>query len=84
MAEIINDGGNARGRVMGKGIDMAKEFGPHAQVIDDFKDQLLIVLLNRLGGKASIPVADVDNTGSFIVKMNIVDRTFNFTVEKKQ
>ena len=70
---------------MGKGIDAAREWAPeHAQVMDDFKDQLLIVMLNRLGGKVSIPVAEVDGTGEFIVKMNIVDRTFNFTVEKKQ
>ena len=36
---------------MGKGIDMAREGSPvHAAVLDDFKDQMLIVFLKRLGG----------------------------------
>lgn len=69
---------------MGQGIDLAKPLGPHAQAIDDLKDQLMIVLFNRLGGQVSIPVEEVDATGGFVVKMNIRDRTFNFTVEKKQ
>ncbi len=70
---------------MGKGIDAARSLGPEfAQAIDDMKDQLLIVLFNRLGGNVSIPVSEVDATGGFIVKMNIVDRNFNFIVEKKQ
>ncbi len=34
---------------MGKGIDMAREFAPeHAAVLDDFKDQLIVILLKRL------------------------------------
>ena len=32
-------------------------------LMDRFKDQLLIVLLKRLGGEGSIPVAEVDDTG---------------------
>jgi hypothetical protein len=70
---------------MGKGIDLARSEAPlHAQVLDDFKDQLLIVLLKRLGGKVSIPVAEVDDTGSDLVEFNIVDRVFNFEVRRKQ
>jgi hypothetical protein len=35
---------------MGKGIDLARPDAPlHAEVLDDFKDQLMIVLLLRLG-----------------------------------
>ena len=34
---------------MGKGIDMARADAPeHAQVMDDFKDQLLVCLLRRI------------------------------------
>ena len=36
---------------MGKGIDLARGAAPeHAALLDDLKDQLLIVFLKRLGG----------------------------------
>lgn len=70
---------------MGKGIDMARDDAPHhAAVLDDFKDQLLIVLLNRLGGRVSIPLAEADDTGGFICSFNVIDNVFNFVVSKKQ
>jgi hypothetical protein len=70
---------------MGKGIDLAREFSPeHAAVLDNFKDQLLIVLLNRLGGKVTIPVAEVDTTGGYLASFNIENGAFNFVVSKKQ
>jgi hypothetical protein len=72
---------------MGKGIDLARAAGAglHADVLDDFKDQLLIVLLKRLAkdGKVSIPIAEVDDTGSDVVSFQIVDRVFHFTVGLK-
>lgn len=72
---------------MGKGIDLAREAGAgiHADVLDDFKDQLLIVLLNRLAkdGKVSIPVQEVDDTGQFLVAFSVRDRVFHFKVQKK-
>ena len=70
---------------MGKGIDAARAHSPeHAAVLDDFKDQLLLVLLQRLGGKVSIPVSEVNGTGQLICSMAVVDRTFRFEVRKKQ
>jgi len=46
---------------MGTGIDLARKDAPgHAAVIDSFKDQLLIVLLKRLGSKISIPISEAD------------------------
>lgn len=70
---------------MGKGIDAARSDAPlHAQVLDDFKDQLLLALIRRLGGRVSIPVAEVDDTGGHLVAMNIVDGMFNFELRKKQ
>lgn len=70
---------------MGKGIDAARIDAPeHAQAMDDFKDQLLLELVRRLGGKVSIPVEDVDATGGYVLRMSVVDRVFNFVLEKKQ
>jgi hypothetical protein len=71
---------------MGKGTNLAREMGGglHADVLDDFKDQLLIVFLKRLGGKVSIPVAEVDDTGqdnlAFCIDEN---RVFHFETRKK-
>ena len=72
---------------MGSGIDAARAAGAgiHADVLDDFKDQLIVVLLKRLAkdGVVSIPVSEVDDTGSDIVSFNIIDRVFNFHLSKK-
>lgn len=72
---------------MGKGIEAARAAGAgiHADVLDDFKDQLMIVLLNRCtkDGKVSIPVAEVDGTGGYLVLFNVIDGVFNFEVRKK-
>lgn len=74
---------------MGKGIDMARAAGAgiHADVLDDFKDQLLVVLLKRLvdkTGSFSVSVAEVDNTGRDLVSFSVNDGVFNFVVSKKQ
>ena len=53
-------------------------------VIDDFKDQLLIAFLRRLGNKVSIPVSEVDETGRFICSFNVENGIFNFTLTEKQ
>ena len=74
---------------MGKGIELARAAGAgiHTDVIDDFKDQLLIVLLKRLAdkdGRVSIPVKETDDTGSDLVALSVKDGVFNFEVRKKQ
>lgn len=72
---------------MGKGIDLARPDAPeHAEVLDDFKDQLLIVLVKRLGGIVSIPVAEADDTGQDTLVFNITGDPprFNFFTRKKQ
>ena len=69
---------------MGKGIDLARADAPiHAAVLDDFKDQLLIALVAKLGGDVTIPVADVDETGKSVMLMSIDPdaRTFHFKIE---
>ena len=46
------------------------EFGDiHHAVINALKQQLLIVLINRLGGSVDIPVSEVDNTGGWLLGM---------------
>ncbi len=56
---------------------------PHQQVIEMFKDQLLIVLIKRMGGKVSIPVAELDDTGKDNLAFSLVDRVFHFEAQKK-
>ncbi len=52
----------------------------HSDAIEAMKTQLLIVLINRLGGKVEIPVAEIDDTGGFNVAMRLDDvaRVFHF------
>lgn len=54
---------------------------PHQQAIEMMKDQLLIVLFNRLGGKASIPVSEVDGTGKFNLTFCLNRETNEFEFE---
>jgi len=70
---------------MGKGIEMAGVLAPeHAALIDQLKDELLIVFLKRLGGKADIPVAEVDDTGLDMLAFSIVDGVFHFAIRRKE
>jgi hypothetical protein len=72
---------------MGKGIDLARAAGAglHADVLDDFKDQFLVVLLKRLAkdGKVNIPMKEMDDTGNDLVSFSINEGVFNFVVSKK-
>lgn len=48
---------------MGKGIDLAAITNPEvARAVEDMRDQLVIVLLKRLGGSIEVPVAELDDT----------------------
>lgn len=69
---------------MGQGIDLAALTSPeHAAMIDDLKDQLLIVFLKRLGGDVRVPVEEVDATGRYCLAMSLDGRTFHFKLEEK-
>lgn len=69
---------------MGLGIELAGLDNPeHAKLLDDFKDQLLIVLLKRLDGKVSIPLAEADDTSQDILLMAFSNDEFTFTLKKK-
>jgi len=70
---------------MGSGIDIAKADSPlHAQVLENFRDQLLIALLRRNGPIVTVPIAEVDETGGYVVLMSVADGNFNFEVRRKQ
>ena len=74
---------------MGKGIDMARADAPeYAAMLDDLKDQLLIVLIKRLAvdGKLDLPVAEIDSTGGDLLAFSIdpETRVFHFELRKKQ
>lgn len=77
---------------MGKGIDLARAAGStiHADVLDDFKDQLLIVFLKRLsavhaGLPIRIPLREIDDTSKDLLAFSIdpVTREFTFELRKK-
>lgn len=73
---------------MGKGIDMARELGAgvHADVLENFKEQLLVVFLKRLKAKGDsliFSVAEVDNTGSDMLAFRIENGAFHFELSKK-
>jgi hypothetical protein len=68
---------------MGSGIDAARALDPvAAKAMEDMRDQLLIVFLKRLGGKASIPVDEFDATGGQALRISIdaATRVFHFDV----
>jgi hypothetical protein len=70
---------------MGTGIEAARSIAPeHAAAMDNMKDQLLLVLVQRLGGKISIPVEEIDGTGRLIMLMKVEGRNFTFEIRKKQ
>lgn len=70
---------------MGSGIDLARLDAPeHAAVIDNMKDQLILVLIARLGGTLDIPVEEIDGTGDRLLMMSVKGRTFHFELRKKQ
>ncbi|MCJ2092110.1 hypothetical protein MKK67_06295 [Methylobacterium sp. J-072] len=56
------------------------------QRIEAMKGQLIIALVNRLGGSLEMPVEEVDGTGSFVLLMGADDqaKTFSFRVERKE
>ncbi len=56
------------------------------QRIEAMKGQLLIALVNRLGGSLEMPVEEVDGTGAFVLFMGQDEeaKTFSFRVERKE
>lgn len=57
----------------------------HADAIDAMLKQLLIVLVNRLGGSVVVPATEIDDTGRFVFafKLDPDRREFTFEVGSK-
>lgn len=71
---------------MGKGMELARGDAPeHVGVLENFRDQLLIVLMKRLAvdGKVSIPVAECDDTGQDLLSFRIEGDVFHFELSRK-
>lgn len=75
---------------MGKGIDLARAAGAgiHADVLDDLKDQLIVVFLKQLkarGHSLDFPVSEIDDTGKDLVSFRVdpVTRDFHFELGRK-
>ena len=71
---------------MGKGTQIAAEvFGSpeHAALVDDLKEQLLIVFLKRLGGRLECSLAEVDDTSQDMFVLSFRDGRFLFEIERK-
>lgn len=72
---------------MGKGINLARDEAPeHAAMLDDFKDQLLMVCMKRLAdadGKISISLKEMDDTGMDLLSFSVNNKIFNFKLTKK-
>jgi len=73
---------------MGQGTDLIRLDAPeHAAMIDNFKEQLLLVLLRRMGALESpvvIPITEVDDTGGLLGAFKIEGGAFHFELRKKQ
>ena len=71
---------------MGKGLDACRLDAPeHVEMLENLKEQLLIVFLRRLGRTASIPVSEIDDTGQELLAFRIdANKVFHFELRKKQ
>lgn len=70
---------------MGKGTDMARLENPdHAQLMDNFKEQLLLAMIIKAGGRYSIPVSAVDATGGWVLEVCVDEhQVFHFEAKRK-
>lgn len=81
-----------------RALDMARRLGQEtlanqyidpyavtAQLLEAMKGQLLIVLVNRLGGNVDLPVAEIDATGQWMLNMSVdqAKGVFTFKTQKK-
>lgn len=74
---------------MGRGIDLARAASPeHAAMLDNLKDQLLVVFLKRLeafGSDLRFHVSEIDDTAQDLVAFSVDPATnvFKFELRKK-
>lgn len=72
---------------MGRGFDLARELAPeHVALIEEMKEQLLIVCMKRLkryGDDLRFPVAEIDDTGGDMLAFGL-DGTSAFQFELRR
>ena len=63
----------------------AEPYNVLSQMLDAMKGQLLVVLVNRLGGAVDIPVSEVDATGGWMMHMEVDQArgVFQFKTSRK-
>jgi hypothetical protein len=77
---------------MGNGRDIARSLSPdspHHDLLENMRDQLVIVLPKRLmdkDGLVRVPIEEVDGTGGSVVSFSVdhMAREFKFVVSRKQ
>lgn len=81
---------------MGQGTRQARQHPRggklHADVMDELKDQLLIVLMKRLqdkDGRVTVSIPEMDDTGNDLLALQVLDMgtpsaRFEFKLEKKR
>lgn len=70
---------------MGRGTDMARLDAPeHAALIDNFKEQLLLAMIVKAGGKYEISVAEVDATGEWVLAFRVDPAAKKFIFEARR
>jgi len=74
---------------MGQGIELAKQLDPESveliKALDEMKDQLILVLVERLGGKVVVPVIEIDTAPlGKILTMGFDQEKVEFTFEVKK
>lgn len=71
---------------MGKGIEMARAMDPMgAAAMENLRDDLLIVFLQRLGGEVRVPVEEIDDTPrGKLMTLRLEGKTFVFSLTRKQ
>jgi hypothetical protein len=47
-------------------------------------EAVVLAFLRRLGSKVTIPVAEVDETGGFVLAFRVENGTFHFELQAKQ
>lgn len=72
---------------MGLGIKLGTPDPILAKALEDMRDQLLLVLIQRGGGSVTIPVSEIDGTGGLICNMTVegagAKTAFRFDLAKK-
>lgn len=69
---------------MGLGIDLARLDNPeHAEIVDNFKDQLIISLVKKLGGCSTLSLQEVDDTQEDLLYLAIKDGNFILSTQRK-